>query len=253
MLTFDTLIESKNAYEEELLYENESLIIIFSAQNPNGQMWFDFFSTIKNLETERGKPINKLFVRDNKVYNYHNGAEGIGSFYQRSIEGMGENPRQVADTISRLIDKIKPSMVSMMGVSMGGYAAIMFGAMLKVDNVVAFGTRTFLKIDMALAYNEMRHTHILNSFRETPLPEMELDLFPLCKTCPDTKIHLFFGSKPRGEANWININIDALYAIRMHSIDNVILHPYENLEHEIAQVLIKDGLFNQVVGKLLLT
>ena len=68
------------------------------------------------------------------------------AWYQFGVDGVGSNPEEVAVELKKLIKEIKPSKIVTMGTSAGGYAAILFGALIGVDLVIAFGAQTFLPL-----------------------------------------------------------------------------------------------------------
>ncbi len=74
---------------------------------------------------------DKLFYVDRHQIHYHRGIYGISS--------------NIEETISHLRNEIAGyERVFFMGVSAGGYAAILFGSLLNVDHVIAFIPQTIL-------------------------------------------------------------------------------------------------------------
>lgn len=76
--------------------------------------------------------VDALFLVDTKLRCYH---EGIG--------GISRNVDETAKYIKTVIEKY--GHVVFLGVSAGGYAAILFGSLLNVNSVVAFIPQTRLK------------------------------------------------------------------------------------------------------------
>lgn len=99
---------------------------------------------------------SKLFIIDKTQNSYHSGLEGITT--------------TIDDTVEFLREKIKPyKYVYFLGVSSGGYAAILFGSLLKVTAVIAFIPQTLLTsrpnknpayIDLAPLINKETHYHL---------------------------------------------------------------------------------------------
>ena len=115
--------------EKSILKGSDTLIVSFGgyALMLGGIPSFEFtnFLSINFTNTD------SLFYIDKKGINYHHG-----------IEGISEN---IPETVDYLNEKIKGySKVLFLGVSSGGYAAILFGSLLKVTYVLAFIPQTIL-------------------------------------------------------------------------------------------------------------
>lgn len=123
----------------------EILVIAFGFVSWEKRPDFDFYGRLKKLEQASGRHINKILVRDSG-----------NSWYHRKIDGLGEHPDQTAAGLRQLIGEIRPSKVITIGQSMGAYAAIMYGLLLEVRQVIAFGPLSFLDPQQALLYHERR-------------------------------------------------------------------------------------------------
>jgi hypothetical protein len=78
---------------------------------------------------------SKIFCRD----KYH-------AFFHLGFKNSKEitNINQIAARLQELIDEMSPSRISCIGVSAGGYAALLFGHLLEADTVHAFGPQVML-------------------------------------------------------------------------------------------------------------
>lgn len=74
---------------------------------------------------------DKLFYIDKKQINYHQGIENISSNIDETVEYL----RKKIENYEKVI---------FMGVSAGGYAALLFGSLLQVYKVIAFIPQTIL-------------------------------------------------------------------------------------------------------------
>ena len=91
---------------------------------------FDFFGATKRLEARAGVRFNRILIRD--IAN---------AWYHRGVPGLGRHVDDVAASLRTLVRTIRPSEVTTVGQSDGGYAAIMFGMLLGADRIVAFRCR----------------------------------------------------------------------------------------------------------------
>ena len=122
--------------------ENNSLIVSFGGYdgNINGIIPFEF---LKFLDTHF-KNEDKLFYKDSYFSSYHKGIKGIS--------------KNITETYEYLKTKInKYHRVLFLGVSGGGYAAILFGSLLNITNVLAFIPQTILyKPDKEQKYKNLK-------------------------------------------------------------------------------------------------
>ena len=84
-----------------------------------------------------------LFIKDTKQ-----------SWYHKGVIGLGENINEVKNNITDIINKINYSMIITIGASMGGYAALLFGSILPVNGILAFGPQTFIDKDNRKKYKD---------------------------------------------------------------------------------------------------
>jgi hypothetical protein len=108
--------------------DSDSLIVSFSGflLNLVTKTRYDFASFLdKNFSN-----INRYYYADKCSNLYHNGIHGISS--------------NIDETVAYLKNEIKNyKNVTFIGTSAGGYAAILFGSLLNVNNVIAFSPPTF--------------------------------------------------------------------------------------------------------------
>lgn len=110
-------------------YKKNTLIICFGGMvlKMGGILPFEFLNFLSKIDCES----DKIFYIDKKQSWYHNGIENISS--------------TIDETVLYLKNKINGyKKVIFMGVSAGGYAAILFGSLLNVQYVISFIPRTNL-------------------------------------------------------------------------------------------------------------
>jgi hypothetical protein len=78
------------------------------------------------------------------------------SWYHKGVIGLGENINEIKNNIKEIINKINYSMIITIGGSMGGYAALLFGSLLSVNGIIAFGPQTFIDKDNREKYKDNR-------------------------------------------------------------------------------------------------
>jgi acetyl esterase/lipase len=162
---------------------------------------------------------------------------------------LGNNIDEVCDALRQLIAKISPARVVTIGQSMGAYAAILFGQLLAVEQVVAFGPLSFLDSNRAIEMGDSRWLAVMQNL-EANLPEKcYFDLLNKNGT-GQPKIDIFYGQKPDPETPG-DINLDDIHARRLATLPNSTLYPYKESGHAIVQHLIDHNLIDSVLLKAL--
>ena len=88
--------------------------------------------------------VDRLFLLDTTKQWYQGGVDGYGS---------------IEETVAKLrstIDHLGPSSVVTIGTSMGGYAALLFGHLLKANSAIAFCPQTFLSRQLRSEFEDNR-------------------------------------------------------------------------------------------------
>ncbi len=216
----------------------EILVIAFGFVSWETRPNFDFFGRLKKLEQNSGRHINKVLVRDSG-----------NSWYHRKIDGLGDHPDQTAEALRALIVAIAPSKVITIGQSMGAYAAVMYGLLLKVESVIAFGPLSFLDVGQALLYHERRWLAVMRDLAQNPPPSGYYDLAALPRG--HTAMHLIFGTKPDQANATESVNLDAMHAHRLAALGNCTLYPYPYSGHPVVQHLIDTRRINALLARLI--
>ena len=216
----------------------EILVIAFGFVSWETRPNFDFFGRLKKLEQNSGRHLNKVLVRDSG-----------NSWYHRNIDGLGAHPDETAEALRALIAAIAPSKVITIGQSMGAYAAVMYGLLLGVDSVIAFGPLSFLDPAQALLYHERRWLAVMRDLAQNPPPSRYYDLAPLPRG--HTALHLIFGTKPDQANATESVNLDAMHAHRLAALGNCTLYPYPYSGHPVVQHLIDTKRINALLARLI--
>ena len=119
-------------------HPSDVLVVCFSHVNyPEGK--FAFANAIAHMECK------KIFVncRDN-------------SWYQQGIPGLGETIEDSALSLKKIISDICPKKTIFVGMSMGGYGAILFGLMTQADIILSFTSELMLGGSRTRSFKENR-------------------------------------------------------------------------------------------------
>ncbi len=218
----DNLYISNQSTIIDLSHSSEIMIIAFGAMGniDSGEAPFEFIKTLKNLN------VSKVFLRDINRSWYHT--------------GMYEISEDIEGTVSFLKEQINRSAakrVICIGNSMGGYAALLFGILLKVDYILTFAPQTSLKkIDLIMSKQQIKHVH--NHFSNT-----YFDINEVLTTYLNTSsIHIYYDP---------SIARDKVHAMHISRHSNVYLHKCDGLGHILHCSLMKTGEFQLILFRLM--
>ncbi|MDN2714884.1 MULTISPECIES: hypothetical protein [unclassified Janthinobacterium] len=228
------------------------LVIAFGFVSWTTRPAFDFYGRLRKLEQASGQHLNKILVRDSG-----------NAWYHRRIAGLGNHVDETAQALRELVRRIAPGQVSTVGQSMGAYAAVMYGLLLEARQIVAFGPLSFLDVQQARLYHELRWLPVMESLAQDPPPSGYYDLAALCRAraTADTQLHLVFGTRPdvarpdvanAGASASESVNLDAMHAQRLAAFGRCTLHPYPQSGHAVVQHLIDTKRINGLLASCIL-
>lgn len=119
-----SLHEIRDAIEVRPADDGGALIIIFSSVNSNG---FSFYRALDGICA------SKVFVRD-----------PYDQWYQKGVSEEVSDVQAVARRLRTIIEDLGARRVVCVGSSMGGYAALLFGTLVRADAVFACSPQTIL-------------------------------------------------------------------------------------------------------------
>lgn len=124
--------DTESSDSENLMYDitpGQPLVIAFTgmARGLNELANFEFVKVTKDIVC------SKIFCRDPHFV-----------FYHRGVDDRINNILRLRMRLEELVEEARPSKIICVGVSAGGYAALLFGHFLIADQVHAFGPQTFL-------------------------------------------------------------------------------------------------------------
>lgn len=226
------------------------LVIAFGFVSWTTRPAFDFYGRLRKLEQASGQPLNKILVRDSG-----------NAWYHRRIAGLGSHVDETAQSLRDLVRRIAPSQVTTIGQSMGAYAAVMYGLLLDVQQIVAFGPLSFLDVQQARLYHELRWLPVMESLAQDPPASGYYDLAALCRAraTEHTQLHLVFGTRPDAARPDVanpgaseSVNLDAMHAQRLAAFGRCTLHPFPQSGHAVVQHLIDTKRINGLLAKCIL-
>lgn len=100
---------------------------------------FNFGKTLRELD------VNAIYLRDMNHNWYLNGLEGIGN----SVD-------EVKEFLSQKSKEYEAPYVLSLGTSAGGFAALLYGSLLQVDEILAFSPQTFMNRWNCIRYLDHR-------------------------------------------------------------------------------------------------
>lgn len=220
-------------------YPNAPLIITFGFVAWDSLNNFDFAGRTRKLEATTGQRLNRILVRDT-----------ANLWYQHGVSGLGLDIDATAASLRALIAKIRPAWVSTVGQSMGAYAAILFGALLGVDQVLAFGPLSYLRSDWARRDGDTRWLAVMDKLDRYPPPRRYDDLPALLQSLPRCpSIHIVIGTAAEaGEAP----NLDRLHAERFARLPDVTVEEIAEAPHAVVKWLIDARRIDDVLQHRLL-
>jgi hypothetical protein len=152
-------------------------------------------------------------------------------FYHHGVDRKRRDWPSLLDFFKREIDRLRPETIFCVGVSSGGYAAMIAGHYLGADYVHAFGPQTKIAIDREgirnarFRFNRWRLSISSRVFKEV------LDLVPMLqKPNGKTKFFVHYGAQHE---------IDREFALRVAGLPSVATMGYPSNSHGVAVFLAK--------------
>ncbi len=181
---------------------------------------FEFFGLTRGLE------VKKLFFRDLNQ-----------SWYHRGLPGVADSLIGIRSALEDMVAQAGTSRLVMVGNSMGGYAALLFGSWLGADVVHAFCPQTFLGWLERLKHLDFRWRRQIRRAQNSPQPRV-LDLLPELKQRMAKSCHVYYSATNR---------LDKAHAERLRSSPRVTLHMYPVGGHQLVKFLRDNGSLREIL------
>lgn len=192
-----------------------------------GMPVFEFFNITAGLE------INRVFVRDPTCL-----------WYQHGVPSLGADVPSAAAGIRATIEAATPSRIVTVGNSGGGYAALLFGTLMQVDEVLAFSPQTRIGAVEELRYRDSIWAGVTERLEAAGGPDPRYaDLRRLLLEAPKT---------PRCQVHYASEEqVDALHATRLNGIPGVTVRSHAHTGHTLIVRLRDDGTLRQLLATAL--
>lgn len=185
---------------------------------------FEFFTLTAGFDVDR------VFVRDTQR-----------GFYHRGVTGVGRTIPEIRDHLAGLIPD--GSRVVTIGVSAGGFAALLFGALLGVDEVHAISPITCLSRRGRLALRDRRWATEVRAIHREPVVQHEyLDLRAVAAAhgLPPTSIYVARDHR-----------LDRRNTARLEDRPEVTVHLQPGADHLVVKQMRADGTLEALVARSL--
>jgi hypothetical protein len=182
---------------------------------------FEFRRILKDV------PVNKIFVRDI--------AQG---WYQHAIQGRSVQTQELfqGPNLTRSADGQRV----FIGSSMGGFAALMFGALLGADRVIAFAPQSFIDPFRKASYRDRRWwRELISTYLRHGCLRWSYDVRnSLSAAKHPMQITIFYGAES---------SLDRIHAERLSNFPGVSVLPVEGAGHDVVRHLRASGRLTKIL------
>jgi len=203
----------------DMAHESGTLLIAFGGmQGGLGIPPFEFFRATADF------PIKRMFVRDLRQAWYHHG-----------IPDGGDDIEELAGHLERTIAPHQVDRLVVTGTSAGGYAALVFGALLGAETAISFAPQTVLELEALAAMGdhrwdrEVERMHAKGWF-DARWSDLRQALPPARRA--DTRYELHYDP---------TMGFDREHCERLAHLEGVVMIPREGGGHNIAKDMRETG------------
>lgn len=188
---------------------------------------FEFYKSFQTIEC------NKIFIRDFKQM-----------WYQKGVDEEISSIAKLIDHLDRLLTKKNYSKVCFIGNSMGGFGAILCGAILNIDKVIVFSPQTFIdRKNRILKMDRRWQKQISNVYKNSNSTSL-FDLKQVIKKKKiQTKFDIHYSTDDR---------LDRVHAERLSKISQVNLFSYNKGGHNLVKELKASKQLESILSNIFL-
>lgn len=115
--------------EKRIINDSEILVVAFSGMATQLSM-----PPAEFMRTFLAKNISVIFIKD-----------FWQCWYQKGLLGLTKNIDETASFLKQELLKVNPKKIIFIGTSAGGYASILFGILLNIDEILSFSPQTYIE------------------------------------------------------------------------------------------------------------
>ncbi len=188
-----------------------------------GMFPFEFYRSAQILDH------SKIFFRDISQ-----------AWYQRGLPGIGGDAHAIGDYLQAKIEESGASEIRFVGNSMGGYAALMFCAMLRRGKAITFVPQTFICPQKRLQLGDERYQDKVHAVHQTQYLTDIIDLKPwISERHPEMEAQVHVSNEDP---------IDMLHANELNGFANISIHRYhQGGGHDLVQWLRDEGELTRIL------
>lgn len=198
----------------DLEHDSRTLVVAFAGLRGflGGVAAFEFGNALASVE------VKSAFLRDHFAAWYHRGVVEIGP----DIDSVVATLRQLQADVERVV---------MIGNSAGGYAALLFGALLGCE-AYAFSPQTFVDPELLWGAGDHRWDEELHALLESGKFDHRYgDLAPVLAES-DGRFHIWYGALEE---------VDEKHVERVSGLDQVTVNRIEDCDHRVVRHLRDSG------------
>ena len=203
--------------------ESETLLVVFGGIAGGVSMpVYEFF------RISDGYPVKRLFLRD-----------PVRSWYLRGLPGIGNEALTVRDALDQAIADSGATRVVLAGASAGGFAALLFGAWLRADAVVAFSPQSFLGgADRREAGDDRWPDQIASLHAALGAEHPHYDVLPHLEATPPSSIEIHVSGHD---------HLDLAHARRLAVVSGASVREHGNGGHRLVKALRDSGALRPIL------
>jgi hypothetical protein len=171
---------------------------------------FEFVNLTREID------VNKIYLRDLAQSWYHSG-----------LQGLSGNIDETAEFLKRKVATSGADRVVLIGNSMGGYAAILFGVLINADVVHAFSPQTCIG-EAGIIRSKAQLRKVQNNFSDRYFDLKEL----ISSHAGPGEFNIYFNR---------NSGLDKKHALHLQGMENVTLHAFRWFGHELVKAMKDSG------------
>jgi len=229
-MDFESLLNDKTT-PVAIDFDEKKHVLLLAFGGLANKIGFPMFEF--NKITSGLKSINKIYLRDQNRLWFH-----------RGLPDVGDDIESIATLLRQYTTHQSTHKVIVFGNSGGGYAALLFGHILQVDEVHAFAPKTYINPIKRLFQNDLPPGDQIQILLKLLFHGQReyFDLKKVFETSLNNKgeFHIYY---PSGYKN------DNLHASRMKNAPNVHLHPYKHHKHNLIKVLKRSGELTEIIKR----